>query len=149
MVGPVKEFLRRAELAVREFHLPSRSRYEGGFFLIVASISHVDDYRVSVIKYTPARNRGTFHIKLYKIRAIDIQIAHIESRLARHAFESRAESDKIAIRRNIRMIYVDGIRNFNHRESAAEIVDIGQVSRKVIPKSKLCLIGTNQRMDSR
>ena len=114
MIRAIKQFLRCSEFSIRKSHLPCRGRLEIRLILVVSGIAHIYDCGVAIFKHSPTRYRRTLDIKLYKVRALSIQVANVKRRFASNPFKPSAERHLLTIRRNFRMVSIQSVSDFNH-----------------------------------
>ena len=149
MIGSVEQLLRNSKRAVCKRDLPRRCCTEKDAILVVIGTVHINNHRIAVFKHAPARDSGTLHVEPNKIRPVRIQVAHVKRRLTRCSFQTSAKGNTHPVGRNFGMVHVDCISDFHHRQHRIGIINISQVSRKIITESKFRPICPGNRMHYR
>ena len=136
VIRPIEKFFGSSKAPPGILHLPRTLGFKRRRVLIVPSIGHINNYRVSIIKYTPPRNRGVpLDVQFNGFCGTHRKRTNINGRFSRNTLHSCAVGHQSSIRRNIWVIQIERIRKFCHEQSSIYIINIRQVSRNVIAEN--------------
>ena len=137
MISAIKELFGLAKLAIVKRHLPCARCSKSFIVLVICGTSHIDNRRIAIFQKFPARDSGIFNIQLDKVRTRCIQVAHINARYSTQTFNARAIRHALAIWRDIGVISLLRIVDFDNGNNATSKINKGQIARYVIAEHKL------------